>query len=59
MPRKGFKTITVKENVYNYFYEEWLKQKSQLEIKGISSFSAFITYKLNQLIEKEKRKKEP
>jgi hypothetical protein len=55
MPRKGFRTITVKESVYNYFYEQWLKQKIDLEIKGISTFSAFITYKLYQLLEQEKK----
>lgn len=50
MPRKGYKSITVKENVYGYFYKEWSKVKEEYSIKkGIRSFSAFVSYRLSQL----------
>jgi predicted CopG family antitoxin len=55
MPKKGYKTITVKESVYNYFKEQWEKRKHELEVQGISSFSAFITHELNRLLEQEKK----
>jgi hypothetical protein len=55
MPRKGFKTITVKENVYDYFFKEWQERRQELEVKGIRSFSGYISYRLSQLIEQEKK----
>jgi hypothetical protein len=51
MPRKGYKSITVKQNVYDYFFNEWSKVKEEYTIKkGIRSFSAFISYRLAELI---------
>ena len=51
MPKKGYKTITVKAEVYDYFFNEWLKVKNEYTIqKGIRSFSAYITYLLAQLM---------
>lgn len=52
MPRKGYKSITVTQNVYDYFYNEYSKVKEEYAIKkGIHSFSAFVTYRLSQLLE--------
>ena len=56
MPRKGYKTITVKAEVYDYFFKEWLKVKEEYAIKkGIHSFSAYVTYLLAQLMNEEKK----
>jgi hypothetical protein len=33
MPKKGFKTITVKAEVSDYFFSEWLKVKDEYTIK--------------------------
>jgi hypothetical protein len=58
MPKKGFKSITVKSEVYEYFFNEWLKVKEEYAIKkGIRSFSAYVTYILAQLINEEKKRK--
>jgi len=55
MPKKGYKTITVKAEVYDYFFNEWVKVKDEYAIeKGIRSFSAFITYRLAQLMAEDK-----
>jgi hypothetical protein len=55
-PKKGYKTITVRADVYDYFFSEWLKVKDEYVIKrGIRSFSAYVTYRLAQLINKEKK----
>ena len=55
MPKKGYKTITVKAEVYDYFFNEWLKVKDEYTLKkGIQSFSAYITCLLAQLILEDK-----
>jgi hypothetical protein len=56
MPRQGYKSITVREEVYQYFWEEWQKNKLELNLKSIMSFSAFCTYLLNKIIEQEKKR---
>jgi hypothetical protein len=55
-PKKGYKSITVKAEVYNYFFKEWLKVKQEYIIKkGIHSFSAYATYELSKLMNEEKK----
>jgi hypothetical protein len=45
----------VKTEVYDYLFKEWLKVKDEYAIKkGIHSFSAYITYRLAQLINDDK-----
>jgi hypothetical protein len=57
MPKKGYKTITVKTEVYDYFFNEWLNVKEEYSIKkGIRSFSAYVTYRLAALMTEETRK---
>jgi hypothetical protein len=56
MPKKGYKSITVKTEVYDYFFNEWLKVREEYTIqKGIRSFSAYITYRLSELINENKK----
>jgi len=46
--------------VYDYFFNEWIKVKEEYAIKkGIHSFSAYITYILAQLMDKENKSKRP
>jgi len=55
-PKKGYKSITVKAEVYDYFYGEWLKVREEYAIKkGIRSFSAYVTYRLAQLMAEDKK----
>jgi hypothetical protein len=55
-PKKGYKSITVKAEVYEYFFNEWLKVKEEYAIKkGIQSFSGYITYTLAQLMKDKKK----
>jgi hypothetical protein len=55
MPKKGYKTITVKAEIYDYFFNEWLRVKDEYGIKkGIRSFSAYVTCRLAQLIIEDK-----
>jgi hypothetical protein len=56
IPKKGYKSITVKTEVYDYFFNEWLIVKEEYAIrKGIRSFSAYITARLAELINEDKR----
>ena len=56
IPKKGYKSITVKAEVYDYFFNEWLIVKEEYAIKkGIRSFSAYITARLAELINEDKR----
>ncbi|RJS93668.1 hypothetical protein CW705_01450 [Candidatus Bathyarchaeota archaeon] len=58
MPRKGFKSITVREEVYNYFWDLWQRNKEEYRKQGITSFSGFVTKLLYEMIEKEKKRLE-
>ncbi len=56
MPKKGYKSVTLKAEVYDYFFKEWLKVKEEYTIKkGIHSFSAYVTYWLAQLMNEEEK----
>ena len=52
LPYKGFKSITVREEVYNYFWEKWQKNKEKYRKQGITSFSGFVTKLLYEMIER-------
>lgn len=44
MPKKGWKSITVKESTYNRFYAFYQNHRPELRDKGIFDYSGFITY---------------
>ncbi|MFM7796135.1 MAG: hypothetical protein ACKO7N_05160 [Candidatus Nitrosotenuis sp.] len=54
MPKAGFKSITVSEEVYDKFFEVLEKNKPELVMKGINSFSGYVTYMLEQTMQKDK-----
>jgi predicted CopG family antitoxin len=54
MPKAGFKSITVSEEVYDKFFDVFEKNKSELVMKGINSFSGYVTYMLEQTMQKDK-----
>jgi len=57
LPREGWKVITVKESVYKFFKDDYDTNKEEYRLKyGISSFSGFITKRLYELMEKDKKK---
>ncbi|MFL6396059.1 MAG: hypothetical protein ACJ706_02720 [Nitrososphaeraceae archaeon] len=51
MPKAGFKSITVSENVYKFF-EVYEKSRKELELKGITSFSGYLTSMIEEMMEK-------
>ncbi len=41
MPAKGFKSITIKDTVYDYYFKRFESQKKELARKGINNFSNY------------------
>jgi hypothetical protein len=53
MPKPGYKSITVSENVYKKFFEVYEKNREGLEFKGISSFSGYLTSRMEEMMIKD------
>ncbi len=53
MPKAGFKSITVSEEVYNRFHDVYRKNKQDLAMKGINSFAGYITFMMEDLMQKD------
>ena len=54
MPKPGFKSITISETVYAKFYDVYKKNKDSLTMKGVNSFAGYITYMLEDTMQKDK-----
>jgi len=54
LPKDGFKSITVSETVYDKFFDVYQKSKEELLMKGVNSFSGYITYMLEENMQKDK-----
>ncbi len=54
MPKAGFKSITLSESVYEKFHDVYSKNKDELMMKGVSSFSGYVTYMLEEMMQKDK-----
>ena len=50
MPKSGFKSITVSENIYKKFFNIYEKRKNDLELKGITSFSGYLTSMMEEMM---------
>ena len=54
MPKAGFKSITVSETVYDKFHEAYQGKKDDLTMKGVNSFSGYVTYMLEEMMQKDR-----
>jgi|TARA_B100001750_G_scaffold166873_1_gene135388 hypothetical protein len=54
MPKPGFKSITISQTVYDKFYDVYKKNKDNLNMKGVNSFAGYITYMLEDTMQKDK-----
>ena len=55
MPPPKFKTITVREDIYNWLWDEWQKKDNQYKMKyNVYSFSAFVSRFLYEMMKKER-----
>ena len=48
MPKDGFKSITVSDEVYNKFLKQYQAKSDELKEKGIFSLSGYITMALHE-----------
>lgn len=56
MPKPGYKSITVQQKIYDFLMNEYKSKKDELAIhNGIKSFSGYVTWRLAQMIEQEKK----
>lgn len=56
MPREGYKSITVKQDVYDFLMTEYKRRKKEWLVRnGISSFSGYVTFRLNELMQLDKQ----
>ena len=53
MPKVGFKSITVNEKIYDRFYQIFFDQKEKLAMKGVNSFSGYVTHCLEEMMRKD------
>ncbi len=53
MPKSGFKSITVNERVYDKFYQIFFDSKEKLSLKGVNSFSGYVTFCLEEMMRKD------
>jgi hypothetical protein len=52
MPKPGFKTITVKEHIFNKYHELYEKAKKERRLKENMSFSGFVTSMMQETMTK-------
>ena len=52
MPKPGFKTITVKEHIFNKYHELYKKAKKERRLKENMSFSGFVTSMMQETMAK-------
>ena len=51
MPKLGYKTITITDELYDDLKQKYAKEKSYWAKRGIRSFSAFVAYRLSEMLE--------
>ena len=54
MPKPGFKSITISESVYDRFHDVFNKNKKDLSKKGVNSFAGYVTFLLEDMMQKDK-----
>lgn len=50
MPKSGWTSITVKVIIYDKLFAQWKREEDAMNLKGISSFSGYITFLLQDKI---------
>jgi hypothetical protein len=53
MPKSGFKSYALKEELYNSLQEKYEEDKDELRNQGINSLSAFLTYLMSKNVEEQ------
>ena len=53
MPKSGFKSYSIKEELYNTLQKKFDEDKEELKKQGIKSLSGFLTYLMSQKVEEQ------
>lgn len=53
MPKEGFKSITVSESIYERFHNVYNSNKKTLANKGVRSLSGYVSYMLEEAMERD------
>jgi len=56
MPRSGFKSYSIKEDLYEIIKKEFNENRHELRLQGITSISAYFSYLINKNIEESDSK---
>lgn len=56
MPKEGFKSVTVTDEFHAKWSRKYRKQKKILRSKGVTSFSAFLAYVLDEVDKNEQQR---
>jgi len=54
MPKSGYKSLTIKDEVYDHFKSIYLRNEIELRKVGVTSFAGFTTLILTTLIDNPK-----
>ena len=57
MPKPGFKSYSLKEELYNSLKEKFKQNEQELRMRGITSISAYFSFLISQNITESKSKK--
>ncbi len=55
MPRKGYRSITIREEIYQHLMKQYEANREQFLRQGITSFSGFVTKFLYEALDQEKQ----
>ena len=55
MPRKGFRSITVREEVYRELMQQYEENREEILKQGVTSFSGYVTRFLYDALERGSR----
>jgi len=55
MPRKGFRSITVREEIYRELMQQYEENREELLKQGVTSFSGYVTRFLYDALERGSR----
>jgi hypothetical protein len=53
MPRKGFRSITVRQEIYDELMQQYEERREELLKQGITSFSGYVTRFLYDALEQD------
>ena len=54
MPRKGFRSITVSDYIYERFSEVYAANRDDLATRGVRSMSGYVSYMLQEAMNRDK-----